>query len=71
MESLLWPALYPLRANPVLAGISLGCGIGLKVPPTVGAHSGPPRGLDKKIIIINWREKKKGNKITRKRGEKL
>ena len=28
--------------------ISLGCGTDLKVLPTVGVHSGPPRGLDKK-----------------------
>ena len=48
IESPLWPALYPLRADPVRVGISLGCGTGLKVSPTVGAHSGPPRGSDKK-----------------------
>ncbi|ESR65395.1 hypothetical protein CICLE_v10010098mg [Citrus x clementina] len=48
IESPLWPALYPLRAYPVRAGISLGCGTGFKVPLTVGAHSGPPR--DHKIF---------------------
>lgn len=48
MESPLWPVFYPLRADPVRAEINLGCDTGLKVPPTVGAHSGPPRGLDKK-----------------------
>ena len=48
MESPLWPALYPLWADSVRAGISLGCGMGLKVPPKVGAHSGPPRGSDQK-----------------------
>ena len=47
MESPLWPALYPLRADLVRAGISLGCGTSLKVPLTVGIHSGPARGLDK------------------------
>lgn len=48
MESPLWPALYPLQADPVQAGISLSCGMGLKVPPIVGAHPGPPRGSNKK-----------------------
>ena len=48
MESSPWPALYPLRADPVRAVISLGRGTDLKVPPTVGAHSRPPRGSDKK-----------------------
>ncbi|KAK9197587.1 hypothetical protein WN944_012770 [Citrus x changshan-huyou] len=46
MESPLWPVLYSLWADPVRTGISLGCGTGLKVPPTVGAHSGPLRGMD-------------------------
>ncbi|GAY48796.1 hypothetical protein CUMW_114490 [Citrus unshiu] len=46
MESSLWPALYPLWTDSVRAEISLSCGTGLKVPPTVGAHSGPPRESD-------------------------
>ncbi|KAH9653931.1 putative small nuclear ribonucleoprotein F [Citrus sinensis] len=33
MESPLWPVLYPLWADPVRAGISLGCGTGLKTIP--------------------------------------
>ena len=37
MKSSLWPALYLLRADPVRAEISLSCGTGLKIPPTVGA----------------------------------
>ena len=55
MESPLWPALYLLRANPVRVMISLYCGTGLKVFPTVGAHLRPPRGSDPK--------KDKGNGI--------
>ena len=54
MESPLWPILYPLRADPVRAGISLDCGISLncgtelKVSPTVDAYLEPPRGSEKK-----------------------
>ncbi|ESR46600.1 hypothetical protein CICLE_v10003077mg [Citrus x clementina] len=53
MESPLWPALYPLRADPVPAEISLDCGISLdygtdlNVPPTVEVHLKPSRGSDK------------------------
>ena len=48
MKLPLWPAFYSLRADPVRAEISLSCGTGLKVPPIVGTHSGPPRDSDKK-----------------------
>ena len=47
-KSLLWPALYLLRVDPVRADINLDCGTGLKVSPTVGVHSRPPRSSDKK-----------------------
>ena len=49
MELPLWPALYLLRADPIQAGISLGCGTDLKVPPTVGAP----------LITTSWFKKKK------------
>ena len=35
MKSSLWPALYPLWVDSVRTRISLGCGMDLKVPPTV------------------------------------
>ena len=61
IKSPLWLALYPLQVDPVRAGISLGCDAGLKVPPTVGAHSGPPRGSDKKgpLRTTSWFRQKK------------
>lgn len=34
------------------AEINLSCGTDLNVPLTVGVYSEPPRGSDKKIIII-------------------
>ena len=48
MESPLWPALYPLRTDPMQAGISLGCDTGLRVSITIRAHLESPRSSDKK-----------------------
>lgn len=52
MESLLWAALYPLWADSVRVDINLDCNTDLKVPLTVGTHSEPSRGSNKKIIIM-------------------
>ena len=79
MKSPLWPALYPLRADLVRAGISLGCGTSLKVPLTVGIHSGPPRDSNKKQkswVVLNdnleprdFREEFSGKKKVKKEKE--
>lgn len=50
MESLFWSVLYPLRADLMRVKIDLCCDTDLKIPPTVGAHSKPPRGSNKKKV---------------------
>lgn len=38
------------------AGISLDYGTDLKVPPTIGVHSGPPRSLDQSKLDISYQQ---------------